>query len=564
MAYMYPERLSQWVLNDPKRSAERKVYDALSVLSKKYLVFYSVSWQSRDPKLGVKDGEADFVVVHPDQGILILEVKGGEISYKADTEEWFSKDRYGVLHEIKDPVEQARKSRYELLAKLQDLPEWGTRWSTIGHAVVFPDIVLKEASFKPDLSADIVIDHKKLADIGSALDQVFAYYRADYSNGGALGYERLEMVTNLLGRSFELRTPLGVDLDYEENQLVQLTEQQMRILGFLGRRRRAAIKGCAGSGKTMLAVEKATRLANQGFDVLLTCFNYALARDLQNRVPENVTVLHFHGLCREMANEVGFGITSYANEEEYYSKVLPEALLEAAEKTGPMYDAIVIDEGQDFQENWLAILSLLLRDEKTGIFFVFFDDNQNLYQGMDRIPGIIDEESFPLTENCRNTKAIHQLVAKFHHDPQDLISLGPDGRAPQISYYQDDFSMKKFLSKLLHTLVNEEAVLCEDIVILTPRSQDRSALQHQERVGIFTLVYNELTRNNQILVSSIHGFKGLERKVVILTEVETHLKTSPDTVFYVGCSRAKTQLYIMMNANADEAIKARISSVNTE
>ena len=78
MAKIYPERLPVSIHDDPKRNAERRVYAALKSLSSPYLVFYSVHWQTISNYRGMEEGEADFVITHPDKGIVVLEVKGGE------------------------------------------------------------------------------------------------------------------------------------------------------------------------------------------------------------------------------------------------------------------------------------------------------------------------------------------------------------------------------------------------------------------------------------------------------------------------------------------------------
>lgn len=195
-----------------------------------------------------------------------------------------------------------------------------------------------------------------------------------------LGRDRLHIVERLLARSFNVHTPLGVELEQQDEKLVELNEQQMSILQFVRTRRRAAIAGCAGSGKTMLAVEKARQLCEQGFDVLLTCFNAALAGELQQRL-DGVHVTHFHGLCKEMAKEYGFSLRKPTSEQEYHDVILPEQLLDAAQEAGPQYDAIIVDESQDFKEIYWIGLSTLLREN--DIFYVFYDDNQNLYGGED-------------------------------------------------------------------------------------------------------------------------------------------------------------------------------------
>ena len=556
MAKIYPERLHESILNNPKRSAERKFYEAASQLSNKFTVFYSVAWQSVNPYSGARDGEADFVIAHPDLGLMVIEVKGGGIGFDGNSGEWSSTDRGGNTHIIKDPIEQARSSKYELVKKLEDIPGWDDRWLATAHTVSFPDIFWDRNLIKPDLSPEIVIDANSLNELENTITQAFRYYAGGTSGG--LGYDRLEMVENLLARSFQIKTPLGVELTFEDERLIELTERQMMILDYLGNRRRAAIRGCAGSGKTMLAIEKARQLADQGFEVLLTCFNYALANYLSQIVPEGVSVFHFHGLCREMGNEAGFQIRPIQDQTEFFDSVLPNVMLEAIDKLGPQFDAIIVDEGQDFKENWWLPLISLLRDQDLGILFAFYDDNQNLYQGFDNIPGVIDEAPFPLIDNCRNTQKIHQVVSTFHHDAQHLRCPGPIGKPPEIFEYVDLKGQIRQLRQILHRLINEEHVDCRDIVILTPRSQERTELKDGMDIANFTLCSKETQIRNHVQVSSVHTFKGLESRVVILAEIDPEASHLLDSVLYVGCSRARTYLVILYDKTISDSTKSRI------
>ncbi|MFH1636489.1 MAG: NERD domain-containing protein, partial [Chloroflexota bacterium] len=315
--------------NDPKRSAERRMYKTLGELDDKYTIYYSVAWQSRNRHTGVYDGEADFVIAHPDFGVLILEVKGGRITYDARLDQWYSTDRDNERHAIKDPVQQALRSAKTLLRKFQDLPRWGHRWLTIGHAVAFPDVYVGATSLKLDLPPEIIISAEEMEHIAETTHNIFDYYADKENHRGSLGRDRLELVDGLLAQSFELHTPLGVELAQEDARLVELTEQQMGILDFLSYHRRAAIQGCAGSGKTMLALRKAEHLASQGFNVLLTCFNHALASDLNQKVDGSFSIMHFHGLCRHFVREVGFTIQSPSTTQNFYDNQMPDALLDA-------------------------------------------------------------------------------------------------------------------------------------------------------------------------------------------------------------------------------------------
>jgi len=553
---LYPEHLPESVLNDPKRSAEVRVYETLAGLDGPYVVFYSVNWQARING-NTRDGEADFVIAHPELGILVIEVKGGGIDYDATSGEWTTTDRYGEVFKI-DPIEQARKNHYTLLEKLIDLPGWDrNRFLTIGHAVCFPDIVNKDRFLRLDLPRSIVIDHDDLGNINTTIVDVFENYQNQSTfRQGELGKDRLAMVEGLLARSFKISTPLGVELELEDKRLVELTEQQFRLLDFLGNRRRALIAGCAGSGKTMLAIEKARQLSEQGFNVLLTCFNAALAENLAQRLPE-ITVLHFHGLCREMANRVGSVLRPYADEQEYNDKILPEALMNAIDDSDLRFDAIIVDEGQDFKENyWIALMGLI--SEKQGVFYVFYDDNQNLYGGAATLSGIIDEPPFMLSENCRNTQAIHKVVANFHNNCEALVCHGPAGRFPEFIQYKDSSQMLHFLQSMLYHLIEDEYIRAEDIVILTPYGQERTALKAGLRMGNFTITSNVPARRSEIQATSIYKFKGLERRVVIIAEIDTRFSYNTEMVMYVGCSRARTHLVLFAQENISPDLKKQI------
>jgi hypothetical protein len=543
MARIYPERLPESVLQDPRRAAERRVYTLLSELPSTFTVFYSVAWLSRASD-GVFDGEADFVVAHPDLGILVLEVKGGGIAFNAQLGEWTSIDRDGAIHSIKDPVEQARKSKHNLLKSLQSLPQWSSRWLTMGHAVVFPDVDTQRQRLRSDLPPQIVIDQAGLADLEDRIRQIFAFYQREDRRAGPLGQDRLDLTVELLARSFQLRTPLGVELAYEDERIIELTQQQMNILDYLTHHRRASIQGCAGSGKTMLAVEKARRLADQGFDVLLTCFNVALAEHLSTAMPENVTVMNFHGLCEYLIKEAQIRAIPPQDTRIYYDQFLPEQLLYAIQEIGPLFDAIIVDEGQDFVDEWWFGLSSLLRDEKYGIFYIFFDDNQNLYRGADRLPGLIDQAPFVLNENCRNTASIHQLVAQFHPQGSVIRCRSPLGRAAEWVAYDSPQAMLRSIRQTLHRLINEEGIHFSDLVILTPRAERRSDLTEGLSLGNFTLTRRQSRRTTEIPVRTVHSFKGLDCRVVLLAEVDPFANRELTPVLYVGCSRARTHLLI--------------------
>jgi len=545
MARIYPERLPEHILSNPRRAAERAVFEALTQLPDSFSVYYSVAWLSRRLTGDAQDGEADFVVAHPELGVLVLEVKGGSIAYDAATGQWSSVNRHGEVFHIKDPAAQARTNKYALLQKLQDMPGWSAEWLTIGHAVVFPDTIVTNVQLRPDLPKEIILDGNSLTATEQAIRRVFGYFHQSDGRTGRPGADRLQVLNDLLARSFNLHTPLGIELMHQDERLIELTEQQMLVIDMLSFQRRATVCGCAGSGKTMLAMEKARRLAAEGFDVLLTCFNVQLANHLANRAPDGVSVFHFHGLCEYLIKEAGIKAIPPRDADSYYNQFLPDLMLEAVESLGPQFDAIIVDEGQDIRENWWLALNELLREPKSGVLYVFFDDNQNLYQGVTQLANLIDSPPFLLVENCRNTQQIHRLVATFHQQGSRLKARGPLGTAPLWLPYTTTEEMLRILRKTLHNLVNEEAVSSQDLIILTPRVEARSALTEGLTLGNFVLTRKAPRSSGQIQVDTIHRFKGLERKVVIIAELDEAAHRDKSLILYVGCSRARVHLILL-------------------
>ena len=172
--------------------------------------------------------------------------------------------------------------------------------------------------------------------------------------------------------------------------------------------------------------------------------------------------------------------------------------------------------------------------------YTFFDDNQNLYKGVNQLIDLINSPPYLLVDNCRNTQQIHRLVAKFHQQGASLRSLGPNGSAPEWIPYSTQEEMLRMLRKTLHRLVNEEMIAPQDLVVLTPRAESRSALAEGLSLGNFVLTRKPPRSPNQIQVITIHQFKGLERKVVVITELDEAAHPDKNLILYVGCSRTSS------------------------
>jgi len=552
MARMYPKPLDP----NTKSDAERALYAAFrDKLDESYTVFHSVAWQSLDRSGRPRDGEADFVIAHPQLGILVMEAKGGVIRHDPSTGDWTSLDRADQAHPIRDPFGQARNSMYVLLYPLLEMTGQPRNCINIGHVVAFPDVVLGDDLLGLDKPRQIILDATDLADLSGWVRSALTYWYGTKERGEmAPGEQLLQALMDLLGKAWELRPAMWGEFVQEREQLIHLTGQQYLILDALSRQRRAAICGCAGSGKTMLAVEKASRLARQGFRVLLTCFNRHLAADLRARIgnPQNLDIAHFHGLCYDLVQKANL-MPVKENDHAFYDWQLPQALQDAAGKLGVHYDAIVVDEGQDFLEGWWIPLQTLLRDPEEGILYVFYDDNQRLYTRRSAFP--IQGEPYLLTVNCRNTQSIHRVVTQFYDAETRPTAGGPAGREVEIVYYDLAHPLRATLQATLLQLTQDERIPTAEIAVLTPL-RERSQLWQQSPVEI-PLTSTWPPPPNQVYCTTIYDFKGLESAVIVLAELEGWLGEFVDLepLLYVGCSRARNHLVVLLPRSADPAIR---------
>jgi hypothetical protein len=534
-------------------AAERRLYEGfLEQLGPEYVVYHSVDWVIGG-KHGPEEGEADFVLAHPVDGVLVLEAKGGRLTYDPSTRRWTQAGHSGPHVMDEDPFHQARDEMYSLREILSAQDGWSRWMPSYGYGVAMPDGTYDDDAH-PAAPHEVVVDRDDMDRLAPRLAEIMRYWRRPDRTFGAEGMEAL---ARALGFAVEVRTPLSLEFDEEDRKIVELTNDQAWILSFVTHRQRAVVTGPAGSGKTLLAIQVAKRLAESGRPTLLTCFNKRLAEYLRASTEgvDHLDVSHFHELCVRMAREAGLALPPVSVEpgSTYFERVLPALLAEAGEKLGPRFDAIVVDEAQDFREWWWPSLLALHRRPDDGPLYLFADDNQNLYGGA--LP-VADAETTcpPLPDNLRNTKAIHDFVSVFYEGGPRATAKGPPGRPPEILGYRDDEDLAHLLGVVLRNLVDGERVPLEDIVVLTPSGKEKSRLRARASVDGFRL--SDRVEPGTVLTASVHGFKGLERPVVILAELgDKHVDDLAPYV-YVGGSRARNHLIVLAAEETAKRLRA--------
>ena len=569
MARIIP-KLSSDDLAQLTSNAEARFYEnCRDRLPNDTVVIYGDGWLYKDRKGKVREGETDFVILSPSLGMFAIEVKGGGVAVDGVSRKWYSVDRYGDRHPIKDPFRQASNERHALIAQVQGHPSW-RKWSgmraVIGHGVLLPDVLNVDALVAPDRPRQIIGTGEDSVDPLRWLEKLAKFWRQEGDTG--LGAQGVKLVESILCSPVEIRPALGLQLKRTEEQRIRLTKNQARILRTIGGRKRAVIAGGAGTGKTLIAIEKTRQLAGDGAIVLFLCFNRPLAVALQTNFTDtpNVTVTNFHQLAKERIEEAdsrsGRQLLNEAaaqypgNETTHMFEVqMPYAMALAGEVLTSKFDAIVVDEAQDFGElHWLGITDLL-SDQIQSPFFLFTDQNQAVFKRPGSLP--ISDEPFYLTANCRNTYPIHSLAYRFYKgepvDPPQLFG-------PNVEFIGGETSSDQALeiAKKVSQWTSNEGISEEEVIVLVarwPKAESYETLSKTKLPGQTKWVIEELRpAPRTVRIETVPRFKGLEASAVILWISDKALDQDWHETLYVGLSRSKGILCICSTRKFKEQI----------
>ena len=512
--------------DEPIEDSERRVADALRRLSNEWIVLHHVSWQSkRGGRQG--DGEADFVIFHPRKGMLVLEIKGGGI--QVDFGRWSTKDRFGEKHDIKNPYEQVTVSKHALVGWLKQHGFMSR--IRVGHAVVFPHMETVP-TLGPAAQKQITICKNDLLDVEAAISRCLEHWSLDAN----LPPKDVEKLVALLAPTVSASPTLASASGDAEANLVVFTAEQIEAFSRLRAQRGGLVIGGAGTGKTVLAIARAQQLAKDGFRTLLVCFNDLLGAELSARVSmgAGVTAGTFHSLCLSEARRAKIEV-SKARDQAWWEDEAPSILIDACSRNETMYDAIVVDEGQDFSPVWLDALRCLTTSAENAPFFVFADPRQDLWRrGWDlnaQYPFV-----WELTRNMRNTLPIaHRISAIVGGDPQGRGIPGPD---PIWRLSEGHATERDVVNAVEHLL--DEGFGPQNLVVLCGTARLAERLRERS-IGPFSF---GAWGSRGIPVETVSRFKGLESQAVVLV-LDGPLATDGKTSAYVGMSRARSVLIVV-------------------
>ena len=523
---------------------------------------------------GVFDSEADFVILHP-RGRLVLEVKGGQIV--CESGKWM-RERGSRYEKMVPPFYQSRDNSYEIhdyLVKVfgKESPEGSM---VFDQAIVFPDVDFNVETIEVALRR--IVDRKELAQADFSeicerlLDDAAERYLKRFPGKKLpepLTSEQLVAVAQKLRPDFRLTANLTADeMDIE---LIRLSASQLHALDMVTENKRLRITGGPGSGKTLLAMEMCRRELQKTptAKIGLICFNRYLGGFLydvvQRETLTTVTAGSFYSFCDTLIGSPG---DQRETNPEYYAQRVRQALV-AAKKISQddKYDLLVVDEGQDFRDDgdMLLLMDTLLKGGlKRGRWRWFEDLDQYLNPEPTQPPlhdhtellEILDEAPFAkLDNNWRNTEQIAQKVAKVMGQTvkQSSRIFGPAIATAPLKEGKE-FAM---LDALIQKVVLKDFDP-KDVVIISMHGAGRESYKDKDMVaGLKLIPYDPMKpyENGTIRCSTVYKFKGMESHAVVLTDFDKLDSVRDRRKAYVGMSRARYALYMVVSNGVEEALK---------
>lgn len=527
-----------------KWSHEDVMFDELNQLPEDYYVFHSFEIVTiRENQ--VLESETDFGIFHPKKGMICLEAKAGQVKY--DNGYW----QYGSGKRMKHdgPYIQAKRNKW----LLKDyMIEHGLEYECNNckklHAVWFPDV--PESNFngailpgEGDLRITLTAD--SFGHIKECIDKIFGFDGQDKCTTNLSGKSVQKILERVLAPSFNLISLQQVEKERNKNVFKRMLREQVALLNYLEDQNNAIINGLAGTGKTVMAVEKARRHSEKDEKVLFLCYNTFLNEYLRETYPyPYVSYYTVAGLSQKLCEKVDY-------------KVLQEKLTQMfLEGTFP-YQHVIIDEGQDFgkeeidEEEIIELLreNAIENEVRNGTFYLFYDKNQMVQSK--RAPKYIEEADCKLTlyRNCRNTENIaltslrllgSEKAPKLYHD-------AVLGELPEIGFC----TTKEETIVLLNSEIDKYiAAGYNSITVLTCKTEESSIIADCCKESKYNY------KRGYVKFTTCRKFKGLESDVIIVVDIDRDtFAEEGEQLMYVGTSRARFKLSCVVNMSEKECLE---------
>jgi len=486
-------------------------------------------------------GEIDVAVLSPGGGLLLMEIKAGPVIL-----------RDGGLFKLygNGECDVARQGRLQRAAIQRRLQEAGLEPALLS-CLVLPDHTLGTGHVA-SVPRERIIDAAGYPEMVSTVRHWLE---------GVTGTGDREALLRLLQNQFRVTPDLGTTRDRLQGTVRQLSDGLAtwvpRIDAPSGVFR---IQATAGSGKTQLALQLLDSAAATGLKAAYVCFNRTLADHVRRLASPKVQVVNYHELCveycRRHGHEPGFTPEAFAR--------MAAAYCTASAGFTPDLDLLVIDEAQDFDAAWVESQCSRLRSG--GRLYVLEDEAQRLYQHPEF--GLGDAVTIRCSDNFRSPRVICDVINALSLVHPPVRGLNPyAGELPGIRTYGSGAELLAATEAAVHALLARGFAM-DDIVIVTGRGRERSALLNRATVGPWSTrrFTGEYDRNGEprwssgtLTVESVYRYKGQSAPAVVAAEFDfAELDDAARRRLFVALTRAQMAVEMVVSSRAEACLAAML------
>lgn len=515
--------------------AERRLWEALRAgLPEGWAAWHSLRIRTR---YGL-EGENDFVIWVPGRGVILLEVKGGEVS--CEDGHWLQNGR--PLRQA--PLDQVAGYLRKLLHVLAERhPEVQAELVT---ALCLPETAFSVPPHSSYLDGR-VLGEQDLPRIGVALSALASHLFSEHSR--PVRGDVPAALHELWGDTWAASLKLGTRIDSRRAELVPLDLEQLVILDVMEDNERVLFRGGPGSGKTLLAAERARRLVAQGRTPLYLCSTQALARQMRDRHRYPIYTV------RELAAEAlhGVGVALQGGDEraewtpETWALAPQRAALEAAPRMSGLFDALILDEGQDFsREDWEFVKAL----SRGKPVWAFADPGQGFWE--DRpLPLELFETKARLPRRYRCPEALATFADSYRSDGERHQAALPEDLADSLTVVLlPPGSALVTTLRALTDIALADGTRPSDIALLSLAGQTHSELCRLQHVGPHAVRRGDADdAAEHIICDTFLRFKGLERPLIIVTELD-RVRSRYEVRMHTALTRAQVHCIVVASEQA--------------
>ena len=543
MALTFPDGWQHSRQSGPRERKLATLERLANSLPADWRIYHSVHWTQRQSAGSTQQDEIDFLVLAPDGHLFLIEQKSG-FPVESDN---------GLTIHTRNGTQlvYTRLARHAA-ALAGRLREWLKQPPPELTALFFcPDYRIRNPG-TAGLPAEQIIDASRRNQLAEILQQLAGSSQPQPALTGQLH----RFLAEWLAVVPDVSAHIGLARDLYTKLSGGLTEWARR-LSFSPFRLR--IQGTAGSGKTQLALAILQDCQRNGQSALYVCYNRPLADSLVRMAPPGCRVLTYHQLARQLAGDLAPANLSspgaFARLEAFFDQW----------QTNDRIDVLVVDEGQDFSPAWRNNL-LKFTDDASQVWWLE-DPLQNLYQR--------EEADFDgwVTLGTQTTYRCPAQIAAFlgRLTGTGMISGSPLTHPDALGLVCHDLPDR--LAEQTRLAIRDclaAGFRREDIVVITFRGREQSALSGHERLGDYPLMRfsgqydllgNPVYRPGDILIESVYRFKGQSAPCIVLTEIDfDHLDDIARRKLFVGASRASMKLVMVASRRACQHLSALVGA----